>query len=173
MTFFASKKRIGQQRGMTLLEILLYVSISAAVIFLSSAVLSTVYEIKQKGKTIQTVEEEGNLLAYTIDRYIQSASIVFSPNKLSESDQLFIKIIVNNKESDVVLSLVDGVLYNQTDGGKKIALSSSDVVVSDLKFTYLGPTEKGFLRYSFTVSGVDKSGRNEYKKTFSSGASLR
>ncbi len=175
MTFNRNKKTNNRnsQRGMTLLEILLYVSISGLVIFAASSVLSTIYEVKNKGRVMQSVEEEGTLLAYTIDRYIQNASYVFQPEKFKESDILSVTVVNNNRESNVIISLKDGVLYNQTDNGEKIALTTNTIVVSDLKFKYFGASEKGFLNYSFTVSSSDKSGRYDYKKTFSSGASLR
>ncbi|MBP6926126.1 MAG: hypothetical protein KBB70_00325 [Candidatus Pacebacteria bacterium] len=167
------RSRLHQQHGMTLLEILLYVSISGLVIFAASSVLTTIYEVKNKGRVMQAVEEEGTLIAYTIDRHIQNASQVFQPEMYKESDVLSVTVVNNNKESNVVISLVDGILYNQTDNGAKIALTTNNIVISNLKFKYFGASEKGFLNYSFTVSSADTSGRYDYSKTFSSGASLR
>ncbi len=161
------------QQGMTLLEILLYVSISGAVIFAASGLLSIIYEVKQKGMTIQAVEEEGTLLSYSLERYMQNASHVFTPELYKISDTLGTTVVTNNKESNVYLTLDKGVIYSATDNGEKIALTSSSVVVSDLAFKYFGSSAKGFLNYSFTLTSGDLSGRNSYSKTFYGGASLR
>ncbi len=167
------KSRSQKMSGMTLLEILLYVSISGLVIFAASGMLSIIYEVKQKGRTITAVEQEGTLMAYTIERYIQSANLVFTPDHYRESDRLGLGVIINNRESNVFLSLNSGILYSEINNAEKVALTSSDIIISDLVFKYFGASEKGFIRYSFKVSGNDLSGKNEYSKIFTGGASLR
>jgi type II secretory pathway pseudopilin PulG len=165
--------RLRAQRGMTLLEILLYVSISGLVIFAASSLLSTIYEVKQKGRIIQLVETEGTLASYTLERYIKNASTVFQPALYKTGETMSLTVVDNNIESNVYVFAEKGVLYVAMNNGEKKALTTTDIVISDLSFKFFGSSEKGFLSYTFTATAADGTGRNSYAKTFSSGASLR
>ncbi len=161
------------QCGMTLLEILLYVSISGIVLFAASSVLSTVYEVRQKGQVIQAVEEEGTLVGVTLKNYAENAVQVFTPDKYKPDTRLMVTVVTNNIEQRVELFLEDGKLYSSIDNGEKVALTSDSVVISNLAFTFTGSSEKGFVGYSYTISSKDATGRNEYSRDFTGGASIR
>lgn len=162
-----------KQSGMTLLEILLYVAISALVLFAASSLLSTIYEVRQKGHTIQTAEEEGALLSYTIDRYVKNAVRIGVPELFKTEGRLDATVVLNEKEVLISVFAEEGVMYAIIDNGPKTALSSSDIMVQDLAFSQTGSLDHGFVSYSFTVKSTDKTGRNEYQKTFTGGAALR
>jgi hypothetical protein len=159
--------------GMTLLEILLYVSISGAVIFAASGLLSIIFEVKQKERIIQSVEEEGTLISYTLNSYIQGATSIYSPLKNKTENNLNISVSSENRDSLVSILFENNKIYVTVNNGEKTALSSSAVVVKDLMFSLSGPSEKGFISYSFMLYASDASGKNHYEKTFRSGASIR
>lgn len=171
------RTQLQNQSGMTLLEILLYISISGAVLFAAASLLSTIYEVKQKGRTIQSVEEEGSLVSYTLQRYLQNADRVTVTETGKPVDKITVGVITNNIESVVTLYAENGALKAVIDNAEATALTSGDVVISDLSFHFTsassGIAGKGFASYSFIASSTDKTGRNNYTKTFQGGVSIR
>lgn len=165
------------QRGMTLLEILLYISISGAVLFAAASLLTTIYEVKQKGRTIQSVEEEGSLVSYTVQRYLQNADRVTVTEVGKPVDKITVGVITNNLESVVTLYAENGSLKAIIDNANPTTLTSGDIVISNLSFNVLsaasGIPGKGFVSYEFTASSTDKTGRNNYSKNFEGGVSIR
>ncbi|MEN9582735.1 MAG: hypothetical protein RL641_689 [Candidatus Parcubacteria bacterium] len=161
------------QKGMTLLEILLYVSISGAIIFAASSLLSVVYDIKLKGDIIQAVEEEGTSISYTLDRYVQNARQIFTPD-LYKTDEKMI-LTVSGVEHDTVVTVFkeNKILYSAVDNSEKMAMSSNNVKIEELSFTHAGESGRDYIGYSFVISGADATGKIVYRKSFSSGATVR
>lgn len=168
-----SERRILPNKGMTLLEVLLYVTISSFLLFVASGVLSTIYDIKLKGKIIQAVEEEGSVISYAIKNYTQNATTVYDPGLFREGERLTVVIPKETGDSVVSIFLENEKLQAIIDNKEEVALSSSAVKVSNVVFKYFGSSEKGFISYEFTITGGDSNGRNIYSKNYQGGASIR
>jgi type II secretory pathway pseudopilin PulG len=161
------------KKGFTLIELLLYVSLSGIILFTASGILTTLFEVRQKDRVIQEVEEQGILVAYTIDTYIKNTQSILAPVQYTTSDRLNLYQYNENTSGSVSVYIQDGQLLTQEGAGNPVSLTSKQVVVSDLSFHSTGvPNTRGFISYTFTVLSQDVSGRISYKKVFSGGAAV-
>jgi type II secretory pathway pseudopilin PulG len=161
------------KKGFTLIELLLYVSLSGIILFTASGILTTLFEVRQKDRVIQEVEEQGILVSYTIDSYIKNAQTVTLPVQYFKSDHLNLYRYTETTSGSVDLYVKDGQIVVKEGSGNPTSLTSKQVVVSDLSFHNTGvPNTRGFINYTFTVLSQDVSGRIAYKKVFSGGAAV-
>lgn len=171
MQHFTQTKR----NGFTLIELLLYVSLSGVILFAASGLLMTLSEVRQKDRVIQSVEEEGVLIAYSIDSAIKNSSQVILPTSLNVGNSIVLAPVNNDRNSPTVSFFEkNGKLYITHNGGAPFAISSSAVTVSMTQFENTTiESAHPFIRFSFTLSSADASGRVSYSKTFSGGGTPR
>ncbi len=183
-TFFTkgSKNSLGYKKtipltaaGFTLIELLLYVSLSGIILFAASGLLMTISEVRQKDQVVQSVEEEGMLIAYSIDSAIKNSIQVITPTAHNSENNLIIEPASLNRDSPMVSFFEkNGVLYSTRGGGAPIAISSGAVIASDVKFENItSDKEYPFIHFSFKLSSSDASGRIVYSKTFIGGGTPR
>ncbi len=170
--------RLAGQRGFTLVELLLYMAISAVIMSGILSLLILLMASRVKNQTIGEVEGQGAFVMQEIGQSIRNASAITSPVP-QVSDTALVLAESDATKDPTTYGLASGVI-SITEGGngaKPVALNSPAVSVSNLSFQNLSlaGTTSQIVRVTFTVSYINKTGRDEtnYSKTFYNSYSLR
>ena len=164
-----------QQRGFTLIEMLLYIAILAIVAVTISSFIFMVYTSRIKTSTISEVEQQGEQTMSLITQNIRNSSSITSPVAGVSASSLTL-VEYNGTLSPTVLNQSGNVIQIKEGAGAVVALCSNRVVVSGLSFQNISNSgSHGMVRIQFTLTHINSSNRNEYtySKTFTSTASLR
>lgn len=167
--------KILQQKGFTLLELLLYIATSAAILLVISGFLSVLLRARIKNQTVADVEAQGQAAMQLMTQTIRNSATINSPAQGISAAFVSLNTYttVNNP---TIFDLSGGVLRIKEGAATTIPLTNSRVVVSGLSFQNLSRTSSpGTVRVQFTLTHVNLGGRNEYTyaKTFTGSASLR
>jgi Tfp pilus assembly protein PilW len=174
MKYFPEKNHI-MQRGYTLVEVLLYISITVILLGVLSLFLITFLEARVKNQTISEVDSQGVQVMQIITQSIRNAQSINSPNTGNDGGSISLES-ADTDIDPIEFYLSSGVIEMTEDNGTAIPLTNNRVVASDLLFENLsiGDTS-GIVRTSFVITHNNPSGRNEYSytKTVQGSASLR
>jgi type II secretory pathway component PulJ len=90
--------RSKNEKGFTLVELLLYLSVSSIIITVVSVFIITLNEVRIKNQVIATVEEQGAYIAGAINQHIRSAEKVLQPlSSGSSNNELILEIMPQEK----------------------------------------------------------------------------
>src|SRR6185369_3187743 len=162
-------------KGFTLVELLLYVAISGAMLLVVSLFLSTLLQSRVKNQTIAEVEQQGLQVMQMVTQAIRNADAISSPALGTSAATLSINTLVA-ANNPTVLDLSGGVIRIKEGAGSVVSLTNSRVAASALTFRNLSRSgTTGTLRIQFTLTYVNPPGRNEFSftKTFIGTATLR
>lgn len=155
--------KINLQKGISLVETLVYVAIFS--IFVASLLQfsNTLYVARLQGQDIFEVNGQGAQAVGVMTQAIRNANTLSSPEIGTSSSLLSI-----NTTFPILFSEIDGVLYVNENGGPLIALTNNKVSVSNLTFSnFSNPGAPDSIQIRFTVSG------NNYTNNFYGTATLR
>ena len=166
---------IHRKKGFTLIEVMLYVSISGMVLFVIFLYMSLVVNSNVKNQVVREVEEQGDQAMRQVLQLIRDSEFANNPTIGNSSTFLSLEVVDLIKDPTLVelsgnnLSIKEGL-------DSYVSLTNNKVVVSNLNFENLGRTDtNGSLRISFTITHINLGNRQEYiyEKVFTSTASLR
>lgn len=163
------------QKGFTLLELLLYIATSAAILLIISGFLSVLLRARIKNQTVADVESQGQAVMRVITQTIRNSALVNSPAQGASLTSLSLNTYTPIS-SPTIIDLSAGTLRIKEGAAAEIPITNSRVVVSGVSFQNLSRTgSPGTIRVQFTLTRINLSGRSEYDytKTFTSSASLR
>lgn len=146
-------------RGFTLIEILIYMGLMAALITVLTNVFVTVLETQLESSSVSVVEIDGR---YVLSRLIYDIHRATSITTPAVAGQTSPGLTLNIGGPNHTYTVTDGVLY--LDGSSR--LTSIDTSVSNLSFTRVGnSTDNDTLRISFTLTSLAQS--QNYNSTVS------
>lgn len=163
-----------RQKGYTLIELLLYVVIIGSMLVPLTMFFGLVTEARAKGQSIAEVEDQGAAVMDYITQTIRNASSITTPAAAASGSTLNL-VYVATAQNPTIFSLNGTTLQVKEGTGANIALTNSEVTVSNLTFTNLTRSgTSGIVRVSFTLAHVNNSNRNEfdYQKTYTSSAEI-
>ena len=170
------KRNFKKNKGYTLLELILYISISSVMLFVISMTLSMFFEARIKNQTITEVDGDGIHAMTIITQIIRNADSVNSPMLGSNSNVLSVNVSDPFK-NPTVFELSGGEITIKEGLNVAVPLTNSlKSNVSDLLFENLSrPASPDSISISFKNSHINNSGRNEYdfSRSFYGSASLR
>jgi Tfp pilus assembly protein PilW len=164
-----------KQKGFTLLELLLYIATSAAILLVISGFLSVLLKARIKNQTVSDVEIQGQAVMRLMTQTIRNSSTINSPANGVSASSISLNTYVP-AQNPTIFDLSGGVLQIKEGVGAVIPLTNSRVTVSGVTFHNLSRAgSPGTVHLQFTLTRVNVSGRNEYtySKTFTGSASLR
>lgn len=163
------------KKGFTLVEMLLYVSISSIFLLSLTVYFSTLFEANVKNQTINEVNQQGIQITEFITQIIRNAKAVTSPTPSASSSQITLTVS-NASSSPTIFDIATGTLRMKEGIGQYLSLSNTKVTVSSLSFlnTSASSTDGGSIEVSFVLSYVSTSTQNPYvyTKTFKGSASF-
>ncbi|MBI5037935.1 MAG: prepilin-type N-terminal cleavage/methylation domain-containing protein [Candidatus Kerfeldbacteria bacterium] len=163
-----------EQKGFTLMEILIYLAISGIIIAGVSTLLYVMLGARVKQQTINEVEQQGAFMMRYITQAVRNADAITEP-----ASGAAVNLTLNMydlTDDPMVISLTGNTLSVSRAGEPAIALHSDRVEIANVAFTnvsYAGTP--GALSITYTVRSVNPSGRQEYsyEKTFYGSATIR
>lgn len=162
-------------KGFTLIEILLYMSLISIMLFVVSDFYFLTIKSRVKNQTISEVEQQGAQVIQIITQTARNAENITSPGNGGSAAFLTLDVIDISKDS-TIFDLSGGAIRIKEGTGSPIVLTNSRVIASGLSFqnlSYAGTP--GIIRVSFILSHANPENKNEYNysKTFYASASLR
>lgn len=162
-------------RGFTLVELLLYVGISAVMLLIISVFLSSLLQSRIKNQTIAEVDGQGMQVMQTIAQTARNAENITAPSTGASATSLTLDVSTGANDP-TVFDLSGGAIRISEGGGSAVPLTNSRVTASALTFQNLSRADTpGTVRIQFTLEAVNPENRNEYgyEKTFIGSATLR
>ncbi len=164
------------QKGFTLVELVLYVSICSILLLTISSFLTFLLGARVRSQAITEVNQQGFQVMSLITQTIRNGRSIQVPNIGTSSSTL--SITTGN-------ALLNPTIFNlssttmQIKEGSKIAfpLTNSRVQISSLTFENIssGSSTEKIIRVSYTIDYINQGGRSEYSftKSFNGSATLR
>lgn len=155
--------------GFTLVETLLYLSITSVLILSVSILLGVTLNAKVENRAKIEVQQQAQFISDHIDTEVKKASEISSPSIGNSGNTLTIQDSTNSKQYEYSIS--GGTLYFQTDSDPLIELSNSKVNISSLIFSNNNNT----LSYEITLTYInsDKIGSINYSTTHQGSITIR
>lgn len=163
------------EKGYTLIELLLYVTIVGTLLVAVSIFFAMTSESRIKNQSIVEVDQQGTFVMEYIASTVRNADSITAPTAGGTGASLTLAV-PTGPLSPTVFDL-NGTTLQVTEGASAaIALTNSKVQVTSLAFKNLSrASTPGVVQISLTLSRINPSGRNEYdyQKTFITSVSLR
>jgi type II secretory pathway pseudopilin PulG len=172
----AMKKLFRNQKGFTLVEMVLYVSLCSMILLALSTFLSFLLGSRVRSQSISEVNQQGFQVMHMMTQTIRNGRSITTPALGGASSTLSV-ITANALLNPTVFTSASGTMKIKEGSNNYISLTNKRVTVSNLLFENVSSsssTEK-IIRISFTVDYLNLSGRDEYSytKTFKGSATLR
>jgi prepilin-type N-terminal cleavage/methylation domain-containing protein len=162
-------------KGFSLIELLLYISISAILLLAVSSFLGILLQARVKNQTIAEVEQQGAQIIQLVTQSIRNAKSINSPATSTTSSLLSLDV-TNSADNPTIFDLANSAFRITEGASSPILLTNSRVAVSSLEFHNLSRADTaGVVRIKFNISHINPEGRNEYdySRMFFASASLR
>ena len=148
------------QKGFTLVEVLLYLTIIMSVISAMAGFIVFTLATNAKNGVIADIEQQANQVMTLIEEVGQGAVTITSPSIGTTGSTLS---FTTPTSSPAVFTQSTGVITLSEGGGAPIALTNSHVLASGFSVNNLSTVgTSGTVRVQFTLSYVNNSGRNEF-----------
>ena len=170
-----TKSQLKDNKGFTLLELILYVSIAGAILLVTSIFLSTLLQSRIKNQTVSEVEHQGMQVMQLITQTIRNAESITFPTQGASGSSLTIDV-VDSLDDPTTFDFLSGVIRITEGAGGAIDLTNSRISASGFSFQNLSKAgTDGTIRIIFTLTHINPEGRNEYdfSKIFYGSACLR
>jgi len=170
------KQSLYFQKGYTLIELLLYVSLVGVLLTGASTFFGVMAEARVKNQSVAEVNQQGMLAMERITQVIRGASSITSPAAGSSATSLTL-VVPTGSLSPTVIDLASSTTLQIKEGtAAAVPLHNSKVQITsiNLRNVTIGGTP-GAVQVSFTMARVNATGRNDlsYQKTFTTTAALR
>lgn len=161
------------QKGFTLLELLLYVSVASILLVGVVSFLIVLQTARVKQTTISEVEQQGQQVMEYITQTIRNAEGVTSPTAGTDDSALTLDVVA--AASDPTVIALSGGRLQVSEGAAPTTsyLTSDHVTISDLTFSNSAISgTRDSITVSFTLSYLNLAGTQEYtyEATFSGAA---
>lgn len=167
---------IESKKGFSLIEMLLYVSISSVILLSLSLFLTFLLSERIKNQSIADVNQQGLQIMQLVTQTIRNSRSIDYPSIGATSTSLSMTM-VDPLLSPTVFDIVNGVVRIKEGSNNAIPLTNSHVTVSSFVFHNISGTSSTdrIIRLSFMVDHNNLNGRNEnsFTKTFTGSATLR
>ncbi|MFA6429179.1 MAG: prepilin-type N-terminal cleavage/methylation domain-containing protein [Patescibacteria group bacterium] len=164
-----------KRSGFTIIELLLAIGIMATVVGSASVFFVILTESRIKQETIVEIEDLGNGLVTTIGQAIRNADSVTTPALGASGSSLVLAYADSAKNPTTFQTISDRIRI--TEGvTAAIELVPDHVSSTNVTFTNLSsPATAGTIRFQFTLSSINLSGRQpySYSQTFFGSATVR
>lgn len=163
-------------KGLSLIEMLLYVGISSIILLSLSLFLTFILGQRVKNQSISDVNQQGLQVMQLVTQTIRNARSIDSPSIGATSTSLSMTM-PDPLLSPTVFDIVNGVVRIKEGTNAVIPLTNSHISVSSLIFQNISSASSTdrIVRTSFNVDHINVNGRNEnsFSKSFMGSATLR
>lgn len=165
-----------KNKGFSLVETLLYVTISSLILFSVVFLLSFLTSTRVKNATIYDVNSQGTYVMQLMVNTIRNAQSIDFPAASATSSTLSLTVF-DGLLNPTVFDVASGTLRIKEGASNPIPLTNSHVTVSSLSFQTIASTSSvdKMVKISFTISYNNPNNRNEmeFEQSFSGSATVR
>lgn len=162
------------QRGETLIELLLYVTILSAIMLATVTFFGTVTVARVKNESIAEVNDQGAQAMDLMLQTIRNASSITTPVAAGSGASLTL-VVPTSSLSPTILNLNGTVLQIKRGAATAVPITSDDVQITSITFKNLTrASTPGIVQVSFVMKRTNPASRNEYdyQKTFTGSAEV-
>jgi type II secretory pathway pseudopilin PulG len=162
-------------RGMTLLEVILYIALSAIILGATAILYGVVQAHESRLHAETAVDEAANEIFAKTTQTIRSSERVISPGQGTEDTTLTLSMRPGDSNPDV-FSVDSGVAYESDGDAAPVALTAPDVAIDSLTFNnFSTASSSDSLRMTLTLHYKNPGGRSEseYIRTYYATANTR
>jgi len=162
-------------RGFTLIELILYLAISALLLLGVSTFLVIILGSRTKGQVVTEVEQQGWEVSQVITQTIRNSLSVNYPVIGYSSSSLSLAVATTSS-NPIIFDLKGGSLRITEGAGGPITLTNDRVGVTSLVFENLARSgTKDLIRFKLTISYLNPANKAEfnYSKNFYGSAQRR
>ncbi len=141
-------QKISSQKGVTLIEFILYIGIFSILLVVLFQLLSSVFDVQVESQSTSSLAEDGLFLLNRINYDIQSANKITTPGSSGSSSAT---LVLDMKTSNYTYKITSGNLVITDSLSGTDQLNSLNTSVSNLNFTRLSDT-KGYGTDTITAS---------------------
>lgn len=165
------------QKGLTLIELLLYVSLSSIMLLSVSIFLFLLFQSRIRNQTITEVDGQGVRVMQFVTQAIRNAEVINAPSPGSSQNTISIGTY-DKQKNPTTFDLSGGIIRIREGAGTNpfVSLTSARVIASGLTFVNVSAAgTPGSVQMEFALTHVNIEGRYEYAyaKTFYGSASVR
>ncbi|MFA5076441.1 MAG: hypothetical protein WC480_03435 [Patescibacteria group bacterium] len=169
--------RAENKKGFTVIELVLYIAITASILLVVSNFVFMILNARVKGQVIAEVEQQGIQVMQTITQTIRNSTGVTAP-AIGSSAAALTLTMTDITKTPTTFSLSNSGIISITEGAlaATAALTNDRVVVSDLIFSNWAISgTNDLVRVQFTVTYLNPANVNQYQysKIFYATASRR
>ncbi|MBI2033814.1 MAG: prepilin-type N-terminal cleavage/methylation domain-containing protein [Candidatus Liptonbacteria bacterium] len=169
------RKDTRNRRGFTLVELILYVSVSALVALAAAGLIVIIIQARVKSQTVAEVEQVGSHVLNLITQTARNSLRINSP--LPGGSSSVLSLANQSSTKNPTIFDVQSSTIRITEGAyQPVPLTSSRLLASSLLFQNLSRTNtSGTIRIQFTLTHQNPGSRNEYDyvKNFYGSATVR
>ena len=163
------------QKGMTLIETLVYTAIFTMFVVTLASFANTTNSTRLRNQTTQEVNHQGSLVVRTMTQSIRNSVAINEP-VISNSGTLISLQTSSSSTNPTIFYVATGTLYMIEASSTPVALTNNRVTIQDLVFSNLSRTSTpGTIRIRFDLKNADTLIKKEeqYIKKFYGTASIR
>lgn len=169
------KKRLRQQAGYTLIELLLYVAMIGILLSAVTYFFGAAAEARVKNQTVMEVDSQGTYVMDYIAETVHNATSISAPTIGTSGSSLTLVVPVGSL-SPTVFNVASGAMQVKEGTGAAATLTSDDIQITSFTVKNLSRSgTTGIVQVSFTLSRVNASNRSEYdySRTFTTSVGVR
>ncbi|HEV7449316.1 MAG TPA: prepilin-type N-terminal cleavage/methylation domain-containing protein [Candidatus Paceibacterota bacterium] len=162
-------------RGFTLVEVIIYIAVAAVLLALVMTFYGALQSARIKEQAINEVETQGAVAMTLMTQTVRNAKLITAPATSTSASSLSLTTYLSST-TPTVFDLSSSALRIKEGVGTVIALTNSQVVVSNLSFQNLSWTStSGSIKIQFTIdyASTTKQSNTIYGKTFYGSATIR
>jgi Tfp pilus assembly protein PilW len=166
---------MNKQTGYTLIELLLYVAITAILLSALMAFFAMSLSGRVKSESIGEVDQQGSFILDTVTQALRNADSITAPAAGASASSLTLAM-ATSAINPTVFSLSGNTMQVKEGTANAVPMSTPRVKVTALTFKNLSRSgTPGSIQVVMTLSTVNTTGRSEYdyQKTFTTSVSLR
>jgi len=161
------------QKGLTLIEVLLYIAIIGIIIQGFITFILSITSANSKTYVIQEVQANTRMALDVISQKIRAADDVITPSEGNSTSTLVLDM--PNSDLDLTFSIINGVLDITEETASSTPITSNEINISSLTFTNLATAgEKDNIKIEITA--IYKTGESkefQYSQMLQTSVSLR
>lgn len=164
-----------KQKGFTLIETLLYLSLSSIMILVIASFWGTLIESRDRSESMSIVNSEGTYLVNSIAQIIRNADSITSPTATNSAGAITMTTFVP-AESPTVIALSGSNINLTLGAGAPVQLNSTRTIINSLVFRNVSNTSTaGSVRIELSLSYNNTSGKASlnYTQTYYATATLK
>lgn len=162
-------------RGHTLIELLLYISLSATILMAVSTFFGVVVNVRAKHQNVTEVNDQGLAAMSYMTRVIRNSKSINSPATGSTASTISINT-ASAVTSPTIFNVNNGTLQVKEGQSSYVAITNNRIKINNLQFTNVSAANTpGSIRVTFSAARSNTSGIQEvrYIYDFEGVASLR